>query len=126
MSEVCEVCGGVGMVLGVNADGERVARVCGCQQAERGAYRVAAAHIPPRYQHCTLESFDTGFHGADGSLQKAVLMTQGFIRDFPFATDGRGLLYTGSIGVGKTHLAVGTLRALIEERGATGLFYDYR
>ena len=33
---------------------------------------------------------------------------------------------TGSIGVGKTHLAVGILQALVQERGATGLFYDYR
>jgi DNA replication protein DnaC len=37
-----------------------------------------------------------------------------------------GLLLTGSIGVGKTHLAVGILRALITERAAEGLFYDYR
>ena len=39
---------------------------------------------------------------------------------------GHGLLLTGSIGVGKTHLAVGILQALVTERGATGLFYDYR
>lgn len=126
MSEVCEICGGVGMVLSDNAAGTRVARVCSCQQLLRESGRIAAAHIPPRYQHCTLESFDTFFRGADDSLQRALLMTRGFIRDFPIDTDGRGLLYTGSIGVGKTHLAVGTLRALIEERGATGLFCDYR
>jgi DNA replication protein DnaC len=36
------------------------------------------------------------------------------------------LLLTGSIGVGKTHLAVGILQALVVERGASGLFYDYR
>ncbi len=41
-------------------------------------------------------------------------------------TGGRGLLLTGSIGVGKTHLAVGILQALVAERGANGLFYDYR
>ncbi len=35
-------------------------------------------------------------------------------------------MLTGSIGVGKTHLAVGILQALVTERGATGLFYDYR
>jgi len=114
------------MVLADNAAGDRVARVCSCQQAARDSSRLAAANIPPRYQHCTLESFDTGFRGADPSLERAVLMTQGFIRDYPISTDGRGLLYTGMIGVGKTHLAVGTLRALIEERGAMGLFCDYR
>jgi DNA replication protein DnaC len=126
MSEPCEICGGVGMVLADNPAGDRVARPCVCQQAARDSGRLAAAHIPPRYQHCTLESFDTGFHGADPSLERAMLMSQGFLRDYPLSTDGRGLLFTGSIGVGKTHLAVGTLKALIEQRGATGLFCDYR
>jgi DNA replication protein DnaC len=45
---------------------------------------------------------------------------------YPLETNGTGLLLTGSIGVGKTHLAVGILQALVTERGATGLFYDYR
>ena len=41
-------------------------------------------------------------------------------------TAGKGLLFTGSIGVGKTHLAVGVLRRLVQERGVRGLFCDYR
>jgi DNA replication protein DnaC len=41
-------------------------------------------------------------------------------------TAGKGLLFTGSIGVGKTHLAVGVLRRLVQERGVKGLFCDYR
>ncbi len=47
--------------------------------------------------------------------------------EYPVETGGeRALLLTGSIGVGKTHLAVGILQALVAERGASGLFYDYR
>lgn len=114
------------MVLGENAVGNRVARVCACQQAARAVHRVAAARIPPRYEHCTLDTYDAAYPGAHPSLQKALLTTQGFVNDYPFVTDGRGLLFTGSIGVGKTHLAVGTLRFLVEERGAKGLFCDYR
>ena len=38
----------------------------------------------------------------------------------------RERLFTGSIGVGKTHLAVGVLRRLVQERGVRGLFCDYR
>ncbi len=49
-----------------------------------------------------------------------------FVESYPLETDGTGLLLTGSIGVGKTHLATGILQALVVERGATGLFYDYR
>jgi len=39
---------------------------------------------------------------------------------------GKGLLFTGSIGVGKTHLAVGVLQRLVLEYGVKGLFCDYR
>jgi DNA replication protein DnaC len=56
----------------------------------------------------------------------ALLTARKFIESYPLETGGRGLLLTGSIGVGKTHLAVGILQALVAERGATGLFYDYR
>jgi DNA replication protein DnaC len=49
-----------------------------------------------------------------------------FVESYPLETAGTGLLLTGSIGVGKTHLAVGILQSLVAERGATGLFYDYR
>jgi DNA replication protein DnaC len=41
-------------------------------------------------------------------------------------TAGRGLLFVGTVGLGKTHLAVGVLRRLVRERGVKGLFCDYR
>jgi len=118
-------CGGAGMVLAVNAAGVRVARVCGCQQAARSGHRVAAARIPKRYEHCILESFDV-LPGADPSLSAAFRTVRGFVGAYPVETDGKGLLITGSIGVGKTHLAVGLLLALIQEKGANALFCDYR
>ena len=54
------------------------------------------------------------------------MVVRRYLEEYPLGTDGTGLLFTGSIGVGKTHLAVGLLRELILSRGATGLFYDYR
>lgn len=125
-TEVCPKCDGAGMVLAINAAGVRVARVCVCQQALRNGYRVAAARIPKRYQHCTLDSYETGFRGADPSMIQAQMMARRFVEAYPVETDGRGLLITGSIGVGKTHLAVGMLLALVEEKSAQALFYDYR
>src|SRR5690348_8835972 len=38
----------------------------------------------------------------------------------------KGLLIIGTIGTGKTHLAVGIIRELILNRGISCLFYDYR
>ena len=85
------------------------------------------AHIPRRYEHCTLENYDTDLPSShrsqaigSGDCQKVCRGISG-----GDGWDGDCLL-TGSIGVGKTHLAVGILQALVTERGATGLFYDYR
>ncbi len=63
---------------------------------------------------------------ATASLGRAHLRARKFVDGYPLETAGTGLLLTGSIGVGKTHLAVGILQALVAERGATGLFFDYR
>lgn len=87
---------------------------------------LGQAHIPRRYEHCLLENYDTNFPSSHRSLGAAHLRARKFVESYPIETAGTGLLLTGSIGVGKTHLAVGILQALFVERGATGLFCDYR
>jgi DNA replication protein DnaC len=106
--------------------GGRAVETCACQAAERVARLLRRAAIPARYEHCSLESYDAGFPGADRSLAVAYLMARQFVDGYPVTTEGRGLLLTGSVGVGKTHLAVGILQALIAEKGVHGLFCDYR
>jgi len=125
MAEVCSVCEGSGLRV-VEEDGRLVARPCACRIERRVARMLARARIPRRYEHCTLESFESGFRGADKSLKSARLMLQRFVEGYPVETDGKGLLLTGDIGVGKTHVAVGLLKELIIQRGVSGLFYDYR
>ncbi len=125
MSE-CSICGGLGLVEVMSATGVWVTRACECQQAEREQRRLAAAHIPERYRECTLDGFDPAFPGADASLREALLTARRYVDAYPVDTAGKGLLFTGSIGVGKTHLAVGVLRRLVQERGVKGLFCDYR
>ncbi len=122
---VCPHCGGLGLTL-VRRGGEQFAAECICRTSQKEELRLRRAHIPERYTHCSLESFDTGFRGADRSLGMALMATRRFAEGYPLETEGRGLLLTGSIGAGKTHLAVGLLRELIEQRGATGIFCDYR
>ena len=123
---VCQICDGVGLVRVVNAAGLWVSRPCECQEMVREERRLGAARIPERYRHYTLDGFETGFRGADGSLGRAHLTSRKFVEAYPVDTAGKGLLFTGSIGVGKTHLAVGVLRRLVQERGVKGLFCDYR
>jgi len=47
-----------------------------------------------------------------------------FVEEYPL--ENTGLLLIGSIGVGKTHLAVGIIKELILSKGIACLFYDYR
>ena len=87
---------------------------------------LSRARIPKRYEHCSLESYDTQFPTAHRTLSSAHFRANRFVESYPIETGDTGLLLIGSIGVGKTHLAVGILQALITERGVSGLFCDYR
>jgi len=110
----------------VRRNGEQFAAECVCRAERKAGLRMKRARIPERYAHCSLENFDTIFPSADASLGVALMATHKFAAGYPLETEGRGLLLTGSIGAGKTHLAVGLLRELIEQRGAAGIFCDYR
>ena len=110
----------------IQKDGRQFAQPCDCRIQRRAARRVEQAHIPRRYEHCSLDSYESHFPSAHRSLSAAHLRARKFVDSYPLETAGTGLLLTGSIGVGKTHLAVGILQALVAERGASGLFYDYR
>lgn len=126
MPEPCLACDGSGMRIVERPDGTRFAQTCECRTARRTARMIEQARIPERYTHCTLEDYVTNFKGANRSLTSALIQARSFINAYPIETKGMGILLTGSIGVGKTHLAVGILRELITQRGAKGLFFDYR
>jgi DNA replication protein DnaC len=119
------MCGGVGLIEEVSPTGLWVSRACECQQMEREQNRLAAARIPQRYRDCTLDDYEI-YHESDRSLSRALQTARKFVEAYPVDTAGKGMLFTGSIGVGKTHLAVGVLRRLVQERGVKGLFCDYR
>ncbi len=123
---VCPFCEGLGMRIVDEGNGRRHAQPCSCRREQRARRVIAQAHIPRRYEHCTLGSYEWNFGGANRSLSRAFAFAKRFVDSYPLESDGTGLLLTGSIGVGKTHLAVGMLQSLIAERGATGLFCDYR
>lgn len=110
----------------VRANGSRAVEQCECRAEMRTAMLLERAAIPARYEHCMLENYEAAFPGADRTLAAAHLMARRFVDGYPATTSGRGILLTGSIGVGKTHLAVGILHALIVEKDVHGLFCDYR
>jgi DNA replication protein DnaC len=126
MSNLCPICEDSGLRLIVQPDGERYAQPCECRLQVRASRLLKRAAIPRRYEHCTLDTFEPGYGQADQSLAAAYLMARQFVTGYPVTTEGRGLLLTGSVGVGKTHLAVGIVQALIVEKGVHALFCDYR
>jgi DNA replication protein DnaC len=126
-AEVCPLCEGTGWkTLPAQTGAPRDRRVtrCDCQLRARSQTLLASARIPKRYEHCELASYTTDFPKADRSLALAHLMASRFAQDYD-PRDGTGLLFTGTIGTGKTHLAVGVIKELIG-RGVPCLFYDYR
>jgi DNA replication protein DnaC len=126
MAEVCPYCEDSGMRIVERPDGTRVAQPCSCRTQRRAERLIEAARIPQRYAHCKLDEYVPNYAGNNRTLAAALVQARNFVKAYPLETAGNGLLLTGSIGVGKTHLAVGMLQALVADRGAKGLFYDYR
>jgi DNA replication protein DnaC len=110
----CELCDDTGWKA-VTADGVRRVVRCDCWYEKGATNRIGRANIPKRYQHCTFANF----RAYNESLKRGLGFALRVVDEFPF---DRGLLLIGLPGVGKTHLAVATLRAWIE-KGGTGLFY---
>jgi DNA replication protein DnaC len=122
--ETCPICGGTGWQT-VEHGKEREAVRCECRVKGRGERLLAAAHIPARYEHCDLSNFQ---YDPDDKSQTSIIKARTFagrfVEDYP--VEKTGLLFVGSVGVGKTHLAVGIIKDLIREKGIHCLFCDYR
>lgn len=102
----------------------RVSR-CDCQRGGRTDKLLANARVPARYEHCEISNFDVLPGRFEMSMHKAKVICDGFVREFPL-DNNQGLLFTGGVGTGKTHLAVGILKSLVREKGVRAIFYDYR
>src|SRR6267142_2940297 len=113
----CPHCYGTGMEV-VPGEG---ARRCRCQSPDHRQRLFQAARIPARYQHCELQGYDAG---DSDSKWVAKIEADRVINDY-LVIDGRGLLFVGPVGVGKTHLAVAILQELIERYQVRGLFYQF-
>jgi DNA replication protein DnaC len=131
----CERCRGTGFEIALVKDPDgterEVARRCACRLPAGGdqADRMRAAlRIPPRYEHCTLATFEL----EEGASQRDALgRVLRYCGTYPQRGDknpnerGLGLLFTGSNGTGKTHLAVAVLCELAQRYGVRGQFWDY-
>lgn len=112
--EVCARCLGTGTEI-VPGKG---ARVCECRKRDSHSSFLDRAKLPRRYADCHFHNYKPQNPSQEKAFKYATTLTM----EFP-AVD-RGLLLMGTVGVGKTHLAVSILKGLTE-RGFTCLFYEF-
>lgn len=114
VSDECPLCYGTGMEV-VPGKG---ARICACRKRDNHLDQLAKAQLPARYDGCHFESYKP----KNASQMTAKKLAYSFATEYP-AVDA-GLMLMGTVGVGKTHLAVSILKALAE-RGFSCLFYEF-
>ncbi|MFM9903553.1 MAG: ATP-binding protein [Pyrinomonadaceae bacterium] len=113
-SEECPKCYGTGMEL-VPGKG---ARICSCRKLKSHHGQFDSVRLPKRY-----DGFHFGNYKPQNESQTIALKSaMTFAMEYPAVE--RGLLLMGSVGVGKTHLAVSILKGLTE-RGFSCLFYEF-
>ncbi len=127
--DLCPECEGRGWVIEQDS-GAGTARRCDCRFQTLAPRLLAGAGIPARYHNCSFKNFDINAPSpADkDQLLQAKTISQHYVEGF-LKPDGAftesGLLYIGSPGVGKTHLAVAVLKSLIERYRVRGVFVDF-
>ncbi|HWT00065.1 MAG TPA: ATP-binding protein [Pyrinomonadaceae bacterium] len=113
---VCQYCFGAGMEV-IPGKG---ARPCRCRAQQSQTKLLEAARIPRRYSECSLQNYYPV--KGNGTQLRAFNYAFRLVREYP-AVD-RGLLFMGTVGVGKTHLSVAIMRGLVE-KGVPCLFYEF-
>lgn len=112
--EVCDTCYGTG----VETVPGKGARPCQCRQRDSHSGFLDRAKLPRRYADCHFHNYKPQNPTQERAFKFASTLTM----EYP-AVD-QGLILMGTVGVGKTHLAVAILKGLTE-RGFTCLFYEF-
>jgi DNA replication protein DnaC len=122
---VCPICGGTGWKI-IERAGLSGAEPCRCAEEARAGALQEGSGIPPKYARTSLQNFVVPNDNpvARPILAKALVTATSFVREFP-AGDALGLLLAGDPGSGKTHLAVGAAKGLMD-KGHQCLFFDYQ
>ena len=78
MTAACTLCGGTGFAI-VRREEREFAEPCSCRRPEPGRSQgfLSECRIPPRYEHCTLESFTADNPSLSAAREKAMLYCNG-------------------------------------------------
>ena len=126
--DLCPVCSGSGWEL-IDVDGSQQVRRCQCYQEQFRRKMWENTRIPERFRNCRLDNYEVSKPGKgkrvfDPNLTTSKQICDVFVKRYPAVE--QGLLLMGTIGVGKTHLAVSIVAELTLQKGVHCLFYDFR
>jgi len=76
------------------------------------------SEVGKKYEPCTFESFD------EKGFERQLQIAKDFVKEFRHDS-GQGLIFHGSYGTGKTHLAVAIARELLRQKGCSVWFKTF-
>jgi DNA replication protein DnaC len=102
---------------------QRAVVKCECKTENRAGRLLSAADIPSKYAACRLSTY----HPREDNpyLKNALAEAVAYVNSYVEKHIRKGLLFQGPPGVGKTHIAIGIIRELMERDSASCFFCDF-
>ncbi len=113
MEATCPKCGGTGFVPRETGSVD----LCDCRFEQENINKILG--IPKRFWEAELDNYQYENSSEADAYKESVVFASSFD-----PSEGRGLTFVGTPGVGKTHLAVGILKKIYREKGIKGRFFD--
>src|SRR5438552_5334796 len=119
-SQECTQCHGVGYRY---VEEQKGVVKCECKTENRAVRLGAAAAIPSKYAECCLSNY----HPPDDNpfLKTAFADAVAYANGYLQKTIPKGLMFQGPPGLGKTHLAIGIIRELMERDTVRCFFCNF-
>jgi len=96
---------------------------CECRNEGRASRLLAAAAIPKKYHACRLETYIPPEDNPH--LQHGHAVAAEYVNGYGKRPTPKGLVFQGAPGLGKTHLAIGIMRELIERESVSCYFCNF-
>jgi len=119
---MCPQCNGLGFRY---RDGNEGVTRCECKNEDLPVRLMKAAEIPKKYENCRLDNYVTPPSTENPYLSIAYIKATAYADDYFNRATAKGLLFQGSPGLGKTHLAVAIVRRLMETKLVSCFFCNF-